>query len=61
MFNPKALAYIRKQGKVPIASCESLYGIREFRPYFEKRSMDVVIIDVPWEWRVAVLQNRRHG
>ncbi len=48
MFNPKALAYIRKQGKVPIASCESLYGIREFRPYFEKRSMDVVIIDVPW-------------
>lgn len=48
MFNPEALAYIRNHGDVPIASCESLYGIREFRPYFEKHSMDVAIIDVPW-------------
>jgi L-alanine-DL-glutamate epimerase-like enolase superfamily enzyme len=48
MFNPDALAYIRKQGGVPVASCESLYGIREVRPYFEKQSMDVAIIDVPW-------------
>lgn len=48
MFNPKALAYIRKQGNVPIASCESLYGIRDFRPFFEEQSMDVAIIDVPW-------------
>jgi len=48
MFNPDALAYIREHGDVPIASCESLYGIREFRPYFEKHSMDVAIIDVPW-------------
>ena len=48
MFNPKSLAYIREHGGVPIASCESLYGIREFSPYFEQRSMDVVIIDVPW-------------
>jgi L-alanine-DL-glutamate epimerase-like enolase superfamily enzyme len=48
MFNPEALAYIRDHGDVPIASCESLYGIREFRPYFEKHSMDVAIIDVPW-------------
>ena len=48
MFNPDALAYIRDHADVPIASCESLYGIREFRPYFEKHSMDVAIIDVPW-------------
>jgi galactonate dehydratase len=48
MFNPDALAYIRDHVDVPIASCESLYGIREFRPYFEKHSMDVAIIDVPW-------------
>lgn len=48
MFNPGGLAYIREHGDVPIASCESLYGIREFRPYFEKRSMEVAIIDVPW-------------
>jgi galactonate dehydratase len=48
MFNPEALAYIRSQGDVPIASCESLYGIRDFRPFFENQSVDVAIIDVPW-------------
>ena len=48
MFNPEALAYIRDHTSTPIASCESLYGIREFRPYFERQSMDVAIIDVPW-------------
>ena len=34
--------------KTPIASCESLFGIREFRPFFENASMDVAIIDIPW-------------
>ena len=48
MFNPEALAYIREHSRTPIASCESLYGIREFRPYFERQAMDVAIIDVPW-------------
>jgi L-alanine-DL-glutamate epimerase-like enolase superfamily enzyme len=32
----------------PIASCESLFGRRQFRPFFENRSIDVSIIDVPW-------------
>ncbi len=48
MFNPEAMALIRRQVNVPTASCESLYGIREFRPYFAQQSMDVAIIDVPW-------------
>ena len=48
MFNPEALATIRNAAPMPIASCESLYGIREFRPYFLHQSMDVAIIDVPW-------------
>ena len=48
MFNPSALAYIRAHSDVPIASCESLYGIREFRPYLEQLAVDVAIIDVPW-------------
>ncbi|MEM7020408.1 MAG: mandelate racemase/muconate lactonizing enzyme family protein [Pseudomonadota bacterium] len=60
MFNPEALAYIRQQGNVPIASCESLYGLREFRPFFEHQSMDVAIIDVPWNgiwqsWKIAAM------
>ena len=48
LFNPEGLAYIRDHADAPIASCESLYGIREFRPYFTNQSMDVAIIDVPW-------------
>ena len=48
IFNPDALAFIRRQGRETIASCESLYGHREFRRYFEAQSMDVAIIDIPW-------------
>ena len=48
MFDPDAMALVRTGAKTSIASCESLFGRREFRPYFEKRSMDVAIVDVPW-------------
>ena len=48
IYDPDALALIRRSTRTPIASCESLFGTREFRPYFEQRSMDVAIIDVPW-------------
>ena len=48
VFNPEALAYIRQQSNETIASCESLYGHRDFRRYFEAKSMDVAIIDIPW-------------
>ena len=33
---------------MPICSGENLYGLREYRPFFELRAMDVVMIDVPW-------------
>ncbi|MGI9434321.1 MAG: mandelate racemase/muconate lactonizing enzyme family protein [Geminicoccaceae bacterium] len=48
LFDPAALAWIRQQSKTPIASCESLFGRRQFRPYFDAQSMDVAIIDIPW-------------
>lgn len=48
MYDPAALAAIRERVVTPIASCESLFGLREFRPFFEKASMDVAIIDLPW-------------
>ena len=48
MFDPDAMALVRSGAKTSIASCESLFGRREFRPYFEKRAMDVAIVDVPW-------------
>ena len=48
IYNPEALSYIRDRTNTPIASCESLYGIRDFRLFFQMKSMDVAIIDVPW-------------
>lgn len=48
LYDPAALAGIRERVATPIASCESLFGLREFRPFFEKASMDVAIIDIPW-------------
>jgi galactonate dehydratase len=46
--NPEALRYIRSRTSIPLATGESLFGRREYRPFFEQGSMDSVIIDVPW-------------
>lgn len=46
--DPAALASIRRGTRIPIASGESLYGARGYRPYFEQQSMDVAIVDVSW-------------
>jgi L-alanine-DL-glutamate epimerase-like enolase superfamily enzyme len=43
-----ALALVRQRAPCPIASCETLVGRREFRPFFEAQAVDVAIIDVPW-------------
>src|SRR5690606_12800934 len=47
-FDPAAVAQVRRGGRVPIASCETLCGRRQLRPYLEAQAVDVVIIDVPW-------------
>ena len=47
-YDPKALASIRQRSATPISSCETLVGLREFKPYFENQSMDVAIIDAVW-------------
>jgi L-alanine-DL-glutamate epimerase-like enolase superfamily enzyme len=47
-FDPEGLRLIRDRARMPIASCESLFGRRQYRPFFENRSMDVAIVDVPW-------------
>lgn len=46
--DPKALHYIRSHTTIPVASCECLFGRRDYRPFFEQQSMDVAIIDAPW-------------
>ncbi|HJZ20402.1 MAG TPA: mandelate racemase/muconate lactonizing enzyme family protein, partial [Bradyrhizobium sp.] len=47
-YNPEALGYIRRHSPHPISSCETLLGLREFKPYFREQAMDVAIIDTPW-------------
>ncbi len=48
MYEPDALREIRDSTSVPICSGENLYTSRDYRRYFEARSMDVCMIDVPW-------------
>lgn len=47
-LDPKALAYIRSESNHPIASCETLLGLQQFLPFFQNQSVDVAIIDTPW-------------
>lgn len=43
-----ALAEIKRGAHCPIASCETLHGRREFKPFFENYATDVAIVDVIW-------------
>jgi L-alanine-DL-glutamate epimerase-like enolase superfamily enzyme len=47
-YEPRALAHIRRSLKTPVASLESLHGIRQFVPFFEQQAVDVAIIDEIW-------------
>lgn len=47
-YDPESLRIIRDALHMPVCSGEVLYGTRDFRPYFEKRAMDVASIDVTW-------------
>jgi L-alanine-DL-glutamate epimerase-like enolase superfamily enzyme len=44
----RALRYVREQTRVPVASCECLFGRRDYRPFLEQHAVDVAIIDTPW-------------
>jgi L-alanine-DL-glutamate epimerase-like enolase superfamily enzyme len=48
MYDERALREVKEASPMPICSGENLYGLRGYRPYFEARAMDVVMIDVPW-------------
>ena len=47
-YDPAALREIRTRTTVPLASCESLYGRRGFKPFLEHAAVDVAIVDIPW-------------
>lgn len=48
MYDERALREVKDATPIPICSGENLYGLRGYRPYFEARAMDVVMVDVPW-------------
>ncbi len=43
-----SLAEIKRMAPCPIASCETLHGRREFKPYLDHYATDVAIVDVVW-------------
>lgn len=47
-YDPVALRQIKDSIKIPVTSCENLYGTRQYRPYFENHSMDNASIDIIW-------------
>src|SRR4029450_12669766 len=48
MYDERGLREVKDAATMPICSGENLYGLREYRPYFEARAMDVVMVDVTW-------------
>lgn len=48
MYEPHALRQLKDSTTQTITSGENLFGLRDYRPYFENRSMDVVMVDIPW-------------
>ena len=58
-YDSEALGYIRRHSPHPISSCETLLGLREFRPYFRAQSIDVAIIDAVWNgvWQAMKIAN----
>src|SRR5919109_4149313 len=52
----RALRYIRDHTTIPVASCECLFGRRDYRPFFENGSGDLAILDTPWNGGPESLQ-----
>ncbi|WP_176596790.1 MULTISPECIES: mandelate racemase/muconate lactonizing enzyme family protein [Sphingobium] len=48
MHEPDVLAETRRRIATPVASLEAVYSQRQFRPFFERFSVDVAIIDILW-------------
>ncbi|MXX14899.1 MAG: mandelate racemase/muconate lactonizing enzyme family protein [Gemmatimonadetes bacterium] len=48
MYEPDAIQQIKDATSTKICTGENLFYMREFIPYFQARSADVFMIDVPW-------------
>ena len=48
MYSPEALRQIKDSTDTKICTGENLYFMRDYLPYFQQRSADIFMIDVPW-------------
>src|SRR6201981_1632265 len=48
LYDPAGLNLSPRSARPPLPPLESIYGRRNFRPYFEHQSVDYAIIDVAW-------------
>jgi galactonate dehydratase len=48
LYDPGALAHVRRGAPMPVCSGENLYGARGFRPFLEAGALDVASVDVIW-------------
>jgi galactonate dehydratase len=48
LYEPGALAHVRRAAPMPICSGENLYGARGFRPFLEAGALDIASVDVIW-------------
>lgn len=48
LHDPAALGAFRSVCRVPIASLESIYGRRGYKPYFDAQAVDTAVVDVLW-------------
>jgi len=55
-YSPESLEDIRSSIQIPICSGENLLGARQFKPFFDARSMDIASIDVIWNGFIRSLE-----
>lgn len=47
-LDPDALALIRQSTKTTICTGESLYGLHQYKPFFERHAQDIIMPDLAW-------------
>lgn len=47
-YDTASLTQIKQAVRTPICSGENLYGMRQYRPYFETHAMDIASVDIIW-------------
>lgn len=47
-YDPEALLQVKEASPIPICSAENLFGMRGYKPFFDRHAMDIAMIDISW-------------